>query len=139
MNTGQASRWGAGTTNWRSRNPNEIGVIRHDEGLDDLGEAPPPYNPGDKPPSIALGMSASHASEGEAADSGGGLSVPLRTLARINTEHTEHNPPGYLESVSNNGSEDSTRITRPDVAVTPTTDRFNPNRRLLDGTDNSSH
>jgi len=133
VNTGQSSRWATGTRNWRSRNDN--GVIRHDEGLDDLGEAPPPYNPGDKPPSIAVGGRADYVSEGEAVDSRGELSVPLRTLARNGT-----NPPGYFESISNNDSEESVRVTRTELAVTPTTPRSNSDsRRLLSATDSSSH
>lgn len=125
-NTG--TRWGAGTRNWRAG-----GVTRHDEGLDELGEAPPPYNPGDKPPSIVVDRSASRSHDGDMNNDNEGpaLAVPLRTLSRNNTG----NPPGYLESIGNNGSDESAPVARPDAAVTPNTDRFDSSRRLLD----SSH
>ena len=102
--------WNSGTT---QRNNDE-------EGLDERGEAPPPYMPGTKPPSL---RSVSRDSTGP------GEAVELRPMS-AGVEH----PPGYNEHVSE-GSDASLR--RPDTAVTAS-DRFGSMRRLISGTGSSS-
>lgn len=54
--------------------------LRHMEGLNEHGEAPPPYQPKDE---ITV----------EARQDTSGLAVPLRTLARLGHDRTQ--PPGY--------------------------------------------
>lgn len=125
-----ASRFAGGIRNWGARNGHDaVGVTRHDEGLDESGEAPPPYNPVDKPPSIATGNRMGRG----ATDEDGGVAVPLRTMSRNNGAH----PPGYMEIVSNHGSDESDTIPRPNLAVTA--DTADGSRRLLDRTEGSSN
>lgn len=100
-----------------------------EEGLDERGEAPPPYVPGTKPPSLRsvdgvrrLSTSSEHR-VGEA--------VELRPMSG-NVEH----PPGYHErqDLAPGGN---VGIARPDTAVTAS-ERFGSMRRLISHTGSSS-
>ena len=94
---------------WRTRfRPNYNNG--REEGLDERGEAPPPYAPGSKPPSIR-----SHERRGTDTENGEEVE-----LARMNTGH---NPPGYHEAARSAEEEDIGDITRPRMAVTAS-DRF---------------
>lgn len=89
------------------------------EGLNERGEAPPPYNPGSKPPSIRTndGISAREVSSG-----GGGVAetVELNTI-----DVPRQDPPGYHEE-TNAGTDNERRsfggedavVARPATAVT---------------------
>lgn len=93
-----------------------------EEGLDERGEAPPPYAPGSKPPSIR-----SH----ERRSTDGGEEVELRSLS------VGHNPPGYHEAASRSTEGDAGGVTRPRTAVTAS-ERFGSMRRLLSTTGSSA-
>jgi len=91
-----------------------------EEGLDERGEAPPPYVPGTKPPSLRslereIGSSAS--SEHAASEA-----VELRPLS-VSVEH----PPGYDDQHPT--PENAAGIARPDTVVTAS-ERFPSTRRL---------
>jgi hypothetical protein len=109
-------------TSATQRNRNDI-----EEGLDERGEAPPPYVPGSKPPSLRdvererRPNSSSEHSAGEA--------VELRPM----NGEVEH-PPGYNE---HSPSENNVGITRPDTAVTAS-ETFSSTRRLMGHTSSSS-
>ena len=98
-----------------------------EEGLDERGEAPPPYVPGTKPPSLRdvemerRPSSSSEHSVGEAVE-----------LQPMNGE-VEH-PPGYNE---HSPPENNAGIARPDMAVTAS-ETFSSTRRLMGHTSNSS-
>ncbi|TAQ87835.1 hypothetical protein B7494_g3857 [Chlorociboria aeruginascens] len=99
------------------------------EGLDDRGEAPPPYVPGTKPPSI---RSVEHRSsiehrEGREAQESGLPSAETVELRRLS------GPPKYDES-----EEGSSGVRRPDTAITAS-ERYGSTRRLLSHTTSSSH
>jgi hypothetical protein len=103
--------WPTSTT---QRNRSDV-----EEGLDERGEAPPPYVPGTKPPSlrsVEREMRPSTSSEHSVRES-----VELWPM-NGNVEH----PPGYNE----NSSEINVGITRPDTAVT-VSERFSSTRRLI--------
>lgn len=94
-----------------------------EEGLDERGEAPPPYVPGTKPPSLRTveretrpSTNSGHA-EGEA--------VEMRRMSR----EVEH-PPGYND---HSVSESPVGVTRPDTAVLAS-ERFSSARRLINHT-----
>jgi len=99
-----------------------------EEGLDERGEAPPPYVPGSKPPSIRSGDAARPS---RSSGNRGGEAVELRTMAR-----TADGPPGYHEHpiVASDGD---VGIARPDTAVTAS-ERFGSMRRLFSSTGASS-
>ncbi|KAE8445465.1 hypothetical protein EG329_013355 [Mollisiaceae sp. DMI_Dod_QoI] len=81
------------------------------EGLDERGEAPPPYVPGTKPPKAAGDV--------ELGDMGG---VPI------------HRPPDYNEHVDEAGLS----VRRPDTVITAS-ERFGSMRRLLSRTNSSTN
>jgi hypothetical protein len=62
-------------------------IIRREDGLDEQGEAPPPYQSKDE---------ATVALSGITQDPASGLTIPLRTLSRESTEQMR--PPDYQES-----------------------------------------
>ncbi|PMD23680.1 hypothetical protein NA56DRAFT_45469 [Hyaloscypha hepaticicola] len=111
--------WPTSTT---QRNRSDI-----EEGLDERGEAPPPYVPGSKPPSLRdvemerRASSSSEHSVGEAVE-----------LQPVNGE-VEH-PPGYNE---HSISENYAGIARPDTAVTAS-ETFSSTRRLMGHRSSSS-
>lgn len=111
--------WPTSTT---QRNRSEV-----EEGLDERGEAPPPYVPGSKPPSLRSmererrPSSSSEHSEGEA--------VELRPM----NGEVEHLP-GYNEL---SPAETNAGIARPDTAVTAS-ETFSSTRRLMGHTSSSS-
>ncbi|ORY07671.1 hypothetical protein BCR34DRAFT_452086, partial [Clohesyomyces aquaticus] len=74
-------RWMHG--GWRH---NQSGFVRREEGLDEHGEAPPPYEPKGET-SVAVG-GANSTGEGTA-----DISIPLRTLQRDDIERSR--PPEY--------------------------------------------
>jgi len=111
---------------WRTRFRAGLGnnTMREDEreeGLDERGEAPPPYALGSKPPSITSHERESIHGIGE---------VELRRMS------VGHNPPGYHEAAIR-GEENSGGVTRPRTAVT-VSERFGSMRRLLSNTGSSS-
>lgn len=93
-------RWMHGA--WRYNQP---AFVRREEGLDEHGEAPPPYQPKSEA-TVAQGDIAA------AQDATAGLTIPLRTLSRDEIERSR--PPGY-EEVANGPS-----TARPDTATTRT-------------------
>lgn len=109
------------------------------EGLDERGEAPPPYVPGSKPPSLrsvdihtppAAGLIRSD----ERNDSSG-EAVELRRISDDGRETRGTHPPEYHTAVS---SEDIADVTRPPTAVTAS-ERFGSMRRLISGTGSTTH
>jgi hypothetical protein len=82
----------ANTRRWMhgaQRHNQTAAFVRREEGLDEHGEAPPPYHP--KPePTVAKGPT------GEAQDPVSGLAIPLRALARADIEGNR--PPEYQDS-----------------------------------------
>ena len=124
---GWRTRFRAGLGNNTGRDDTRV------EGLDERGEAPPPYAPGSKPPSIRT-----EDGRRESTDHGvgvrGGEAVELRTMSG----EVIHSPPGYHEAASRGPQEeDSGDVTRPRPAVTAS-DRFGSMRRLLSDTRSSS-
>ncbi|KAG9236411.1 hypothetical protein BJ875DRAFT_231249 [Amylocarpus encephaloides] len=104
------------------------------EGLDERGEAPPPYVPGTKPPSLR--NVRSHRISGDIADRGtsensNNQAVELRSLGTAPVEDEAHGPPSYHETTSH-GEEDIADITRPTPAATAA-ERSYSARRLLGG------
>jgi hypothetical protein len=96
-------RWFHGTR----RHNQTAAFIRREEGLNEHGEAPPPYQPKNNVPRPhAIGGSQDPVS---------GLVIPLRTLPR-NTDE-QGRPPAYRESA---GRGESSTV-RPDAADTDTT------------------
>ena len=89
---------------------------RTEEGLDERGEAPPPYAPGSKPPSIR-----SH--ERRTPDRGPAEDVELRSVSAMNK------PPGYHEA-ARGVEEDVGDVMRPRMAITAS-ERHGNMRRLL--------
>ncbi|PVH89292.1 hypothetical protein DL98DRAFT_99006 [Cadophora sp. DSE1049] len=103
------------------------GVDERTEGLNERGEAPPPYRPGSKPPSVRSsdGVAVREVSSRE----GAGQAVEMDTIARP-TPTPGQDPPGYHEDtngngngngVGNNGGNESwadLEMTRPAPAVT---------------------
>ena len=95
--------------------------------MDERGEAPPPYAPGSKPPSIRT-------EDGRSTDAGnGGEGVELR---RMSGEAPSH-PPVYHEAANRETEENLGDITRPRMAVT-TPERFGSMSRSLSDTRSSS-
>ncbi|KAF2193711.1 hypothetical protein K469DRAFT_745205 [Zopfia rhizophila CBS 207.26] len=94
-------RWMHG--GWRHNHT--AAFVRREEGLDERGEAPPPYEP----------KADTAGGQGDAQpvqDSASELTVPLRTLQRDDIERSR--PPEYQESVHRSESE----TVRPDAANT---------------------
>lgn len=89
-------RWIRG--NWRDT---ANGSTRREEGLNELGEAPPPYK---------VREDVGTAVHERADDGNGHLAVPLRTLSREGRASLK--PPGYEESIY------SVQSTRPNTAAT---------------------
>jgi hypothetical protein len=100
-----------------------------DEGLDERGEAPPPYVPGSRPPSLRSRHEA-RPSPGSENTPGGELE-----LRNMNDIRAPKEPPGYHEHET--GSEVDIAIARPDAAITAS-ERFCSTRRLLSHTGSSS-
>lgn len=96
--------------------------------MDERGEAPPPYAPGSKPPSIRTEDERRSTNAGNRGDG-----VELR---RMSGEAPSH-PPGYHEAANRGTEEDLGDITRPRMAVT-TPERFGSMSRLLSDTRSSS-
>jgi hypothetical protein len=94
-----------------------------EEGLDERGEAPPPYVPGSKPPSLRSveGVGRPRTSSEHRV----GEAVELRQM-RGDIER----PPGYHEHLV---PDNDVAITRPDTAVTAS-ERFGSMRRLISNT-----
>ncbi len=80
---------------------NNAAIARREEGLNERGEAPPPYQP------KAEGTATLHALDEEEEDSSGSVTVPLRTLPRQEAERTH--PPAY----HNSSQPDQDERTRP--------------------------
>ena len=128
---------------WRTRfraglggGNNGVRVEERVEGLDERGEAPPPYVPGSKPPSV-------RSLERRRSSVEGGLGeVELRRLSA----ETRSNPPGYHEASRGTdessghedvrGTDQMEQVTRPMTAVTAS-ERFGGMRTLLDRTGSS--
>ncbi|KAF2468435.1 uncharacterized protein BDR25DRAFT_180463, partial [Lindgomyces ingoldianus] len=77
-------RWMHGS--WRH---NQTGFVRREEGLDEHGEAPPPYEPKSETTVGQDGVSTNR-------QPAGGLAIPLRTLQRDEIERSR--PPEYQET-----------------------------------------
>lgn len=95
-------RWMHGA--WRHNQP--TGFVRREEGLNEHGEAPPPYQP-----------KSEVASEpnGTLQDAASGLTIPLRTLSRDRIDVAQ--PPQYAEQ---DGYDENPNV-RPDTATTGVT------------------
>jgi hypothetical protein len=107
----------------RTRGRTGLGV---EEGFDERGEAPPPYVPGTKPPSL---RSVEREIRSSGSEHAAGEAVELRPLSG----EVEH-PPGYDEQHPQ--PENDVGITRPDAAVT-TSERFSSTRRYTGHTGGS--
>lgn len=111
------------------------------EGLDERGEAPPPYIPGTKPPSLRSRSSSDlGTARVNSSGSGHGEGVELRDMNGSEIGHGE--PPGYHEHLGQNQreEEDSGDITRPSAPMVTRPDNAvvveertaaAPTRRLL--------
>jgi hypothetical protein len=108
-----------------------------EEGLDERGEAPPPYGAERKPPSLrSVDVAAPAEVRRSGERSADGEAVELRRMSgETGREMEGHEPPGYHAAVA---EEDIGDITRPTTAVTAS-DRFGSVRRLLSNTDSTSH
>jgi len=87
------------------------------EGLDERGEAPPPYVPGTKPPSIRSGNEVLAPNTG----AGAGGDVELGDMSGPPV----HQPPDYNDHVD----EADLGVRRPDTMITAS-ERFSSMRRL---------
>lgn len=105
------------------------------EGLDERGEAPPPYAAtGSKPPSLRS-VDIRAPAPAEVRRSAEGEAVELRRMSG-DAGREANNPPEYHAAV---GSEDIVDVTRPSAAVTAS-DRFGGSmRRLLNSTGSTTH
>lgn len=87
--------------------------VRREEGLNEHGEAPPPYQPKNE-------VTVAQDSAIPAQDPASGLSIPLRTLSRDEIQISH--PPNYQETVLRQ----STSTTRPDIATIRSTANVAP-------------
>jgi hypothetical protein len=144
------ARFNPRTRGGRVRNNGRVfwnGIRREEErveGLDERGEAPPPYVPGGKPPSIRVATESVDLADRSAPHSRIDEAVELNTLpsnTRIDVDGVpisaggDPPPPGYHEHTRQD-SEDIGNITRPTAAIT-TPDGPTSSRRLL-GSSNGS-
>jgi hypothetical protein len=106
------------------------------EGLDERGEAPPPYVPGGKPSSIRAVSGSLDLADARVSHGANGGSVELSTLPSSPRSNADPPPPDYHEHASQ-GSEDIGDITRPVPAFT-TPDRHESSRRLLGNSNGST-
>lgn len=92
-------------------------VGEREEGLDEQGLAPPPYHPGDKPPSVGGGdenrRSSAHTT-GEGSANEEGEEIELQPVERRASEGASAAPPEYVD-VTRSESPDS--LTRPTAAM----------------------
>jgi len=92
------------------------GLSRREEGLNEHGEAPPPYQP--QTDATTAGNVDAEGSEalqpGTAQDAVTGLTIPLRTLSRDGRATLK--PPKYQETIHSIGIESSTQ---PNTAELP--------------------
>jgi hypothetical protein len=120
---GWRNRFGVGRAGGSSNTLHGNGRV---EGLNERGEAPPPYVPGSKPPSIRSG-------DGRRPSSSSGHTgmqdVELRNIGR---NGNGVGPPGYHEHTTLGNGDDTSDIRRPNPAVTAS-DRSG-SRRLLSNT-----
>lgn len=88
----QPRRWMHGVAPWRTE-----GLDTHrDEGLNELGEAPPAYT---KDMGTAERRASASSTLAEASDPPPEPAIPLRTLARDESDRLRIRPPGYEESI----------------------------------------
>jgi len=120
---GWRGRFGVGRIGGSS---NHIHRIGREEGLDDRGEAPPPYVPGSKPPSIRThdGRRPSTSSRHQDME----LESMMRDGIRL---------PDYHEHADLRSGEDITDVRRPETAITAS-ERFGSTGRLMSNTGSSS-
>ncbi|TVY80501.1 hypothetical protein LSUE1_G003697, partial [Lachnellula suecica] len=106
------------------------GQVERVEGLDERGEAPPPYGEvPSKPPSLrSVDLNAAPAAG--ARRSRGGEVVEMRPMSADTTGDVRSNPPDYRFNVV---SADMADIARPTTALTAN-ERFGSTRRLLSNT-----
>lgn len=98
------------------------------EGLNERGEAPPPYVPGTKPPSLRSNDGVAVPSPAGDADE----DVELGDMRRENVSPPQ--PPGY-DQHANDGR--FAPVQRPATAITAN-ERYAPTRGVLDRTDTST-
>jgi hypothetical protein len=91
-------RWMHGA--WRPA----AGFVRREEGLNEHGEAPPPYQPKSADTVVVQGH------DGTTQDSTNGLTIPLRTLSRTDVERSRL--PGYEEASGTPSMLPDTAMTR---------------------------
>lgn len=77
--------------------------VRREEGLNEHGEAPPPYEPKSDATVIQ--------NPSEPRDDASGLAIPLRSLSRDDIEQAL--PPGYRASFSRDSNREDTQTARP--------------------------
>ncbi|EPE30678.1 hypothetical protein GLAREA_03645 [Glarea lozoyensis ATCC 20868] len=126
---GRARNNGRGFWNGTRREEDRV------EGLDERGEAPPPYVPGGKPPSIRAVSESVDLADARDPHGAFGGSVELSTLPSGLRSNADPPPPDYHEHGSG-GSEDIGDITRPAPAFT--NDRHESSRRLLGNSNGST-
>lgn len=116
--------------------------IAREEGLDERGEAPPPYIPGSKPPSlrsIDLGDSPADDFTRTISTSSRGGGNEAVEMHRMNTDREcqrRSDPPLYHEATGQD--HDIGDVRRPPIAVT-TSENYGSTRRLLSSNGRSSN
>ena len=115
---GWRSRFGMGRAGLYNTNLHDAGL---EEGFNERGEAPPPYVPGSKPPSIR--------SEGLRRPSTAASSHVHTEAIELSNMGPCSSPPGYNENFNRSSGTGSTDITRPGSALT-VSERRSTLRRL---------
>ncbi|KAH7399950.1 hypothetical protein BKA64DRAFT_470051 [Cadophora sp. MPI-SDFR-AT-0126] len=101
------------------------GAVERTEGLNERGEAPPPYRPGSKPPSLRSSDGVAVREVPSRERDGGEQAVEMDTIVRP-TPTSGQDPPGYHEEINGNGTANNggneswadLEMTRPTPAVT---------------------
>lgn len=124
---GWRNRFGVGRAGGSSNTLHGNGRV---EGLNERGEAPPPYVPGSKPPSLRSGDGRRPSTSSEHARM---QDVELGNMGR---NGNGNGPPGYHEHTFLGNEGDIADIRRPDPAVTAH-ERL-ASRRLLSNTESST-
>ncbi|KAF4631956.1 hypothetical protein G7Y89_g6172 [Cudoniella acicularis] len=112
-------------------------VEEREEGLDERGEAPPPYVPGSKPPSLRSVDVVGADMRRSIGSHTGEDTVELSRLSADGHNQRMSDPPGYSDAQGVE-SEDISDIARPPAALT-ISQSFASTRRLLSSTGDSSH
>lgn len=114
-----------------------------EEGLDERGEAPPPYVPGSKSPSLrSVDLGDPPAGDSARRNStssrrGEGEAVEMHRMSTGRESQRRSDPPLYHEATGSQ-DDDIGDIRRPPIAIT-TSDNYSSTRRLLSSAGRSSN